>query len=52
MVLAVCQTREDAFHLVAAQHLRQRLVLFCTGDAAVVLPLAATHLFVVELDGV
>ena len=52
MVLAVFEAGQDALHFVAAQHFRQVLVLFGTGDAAVILPFSSTHLLVIELDGV
>lgn len=51
-MLPVRQAREDTAYLITAQHFGQALVLFGAGDAAVVLPLSALHLLVVELDGI
>ncbi len=51
-MLDVGQLVEYAPEFVLAQHFGQRLVLFGTGDTAVVLTLAAFHLLIVEFDSI
>ena len=43
---------KDALNFILAQHFGQALVLFGTGDTAIVLPFAAFHLLVIELDSI
>ena len=52
VMLDVGNLCKDALNFILAQHFGQALVLFGTGDTAVVLPFAAFHLLVIELDSI